>query len=54
MPVEVLMERWFAQSYGWTPDQVAVLPLRVLDWFPMIERAQSIAEERRRQAENRK
>jgi hypothetical protein len=53
MPVRVLILWQFATAYGWTTSETESAPLEVLDWFPLIERAQGIAAERRRQADSR-
>lgn len=39
----MLIERWFARQYGWTPSQVRALPLETLHWFPIIEQAEARA-----------
>ena len=43
MPGHILTERWFAKTYGWTPDVVRKLPLESLRWFPLIEQADTRA-----------
>jgi hypothetical protein len=41
---------WFAEHYGWTPDQVDKLPLHLSDWYMPISGA--IAKERDRREES--
>jgi len=45
MPERVLIHRWFAATYGWTPDQVGDLDLDDLLWLPVIEEAAHEAQE---------
>ena len=47
----MLSWRWFAASYGWTPDQVGELPLDTLPWWPVIEEAEAWARQRQMKAE---
>lgn len=51
MPRDMMIKRWFAKSYGWTPGQVADLTLEELFWYPIIEDAANVAEERQHQQE---
>jgi len=46
MPPWVLTDRWWLKTYGLTPSQVRELPLEDYEWFPLIERAEVIADER--------
>jgi hypothetical protein len=46
MPQQVLMHRYFAKTYGWTPQQVEELPLADLNWLPIIEEAEQRVIER--------
>lgn len=46
MPPQLLLERWFAEQYGWTPAQVGELSLEQLTWFPIIEQAMDKAREK--------
>ena len=39
----MLQAEWWADTYGWTPDQVDELPLDVLVWFPVIRQARQQA-----------
>jgi len=39
----LLQAEWWADTYGWTPDQVGELPLDVLVWFPVIRQARQQA-----------
>jgi hypothetical protein len=39
----VVTSRWYAKAYGWTPDQVAELPIEEYEWLPAIEMAESDA-----------
>ena len=43
MPGHLLQAEWWADTYGWTPDQVDELPLDVLVWFPVIRQARQQA-----------
>lgn len=43
MPQRVLMSRWYAKTYGWTPDQVGELPIEEYEWLPAIEMAEAEA-----------
>ena len=43
MPAHLLTAEWWAQAYGWTPDQVGELPLEALEWFPVIRQARAKA-----------
>jgi hypothetical protein len=57
MPVRVMLSRWYAKTYGWTPDQVAELPIEEYEWLPVIEMAESeamIAEQNQEQARSRR
>ena len=50
------MSRWYAKTYGWTPDQVAELPIEEYEWLPVIEMADAeaqMAEQRAETARNR-
>ena len=51
MPQGVLLYRWYAKTYGWTPDQVRELPADVFDWLPAIEIADAEAAAMRQKAE---
>lgn len=50
---QVLVWRWFAKMYGFTPDQVDQLPLDALTWFPIVEEAAEEAQKRITQQEMR-
>jgi hypothetical protein len=39
MPPDILLKRWFAKTYGWTPRQVDDLSLDELSWLPLVEQA---------------
>lgn len=39
MPPDIFLKRWFAKTYGWTPQQVDDLSLDELSWLPLIEQA---------------
>ena len=41
MPPEMLVMEWFADSYGWTPDQVGGIPLEYADWYHVVAEAKS-------------
>ena len=43
MPKHLLQAEWWADTYGWTPDQVGDLPLEALEWFPVIRQARQQA-----------
>jgi hypothetical protein len=45
MDPKLLVWRFFAKTYGWTPDQVEEAPLDVQTWFPLIEEAVHEAQE---------
>jgi hypothetical protein len=45
MEPRILLYRWFAKTYGWTPDQVEAAPLEVQQWFPLIEEAAQEAQD---------
>jgi len=45
MPERVLLWRWYAKVYGWTPDQVDALPIEALEWLPTVEEAAHEAHE---------
>jgi hypothetical protein len=45
MPKQMLIERWFAKTYGWPPSTVRALPLETLHWFPIIETAEARAQQ---------
>lgn len=49
MPWDEFRYVWFAEMYGWTPDQVDSLPLRLSDSYMPISKA--IAAERNRRQE---
>lgn len=46
----MLVYRWFAATYQWTPDQVDALPLDAFTWLMPIEMA---ADEVARRAQDR-
>ena len=50
MPWDAYRYAWFAEQYGWPPDVVDKLPLRLSDQFMPISGAIG-AERRRREAE---
>lgn len=54
MDPEILWFRWYAKTYGWTPDQVRELPIDCFAWFPAIEAAHNDAVERRQRMEEAK
>lgn len=41
----MLLYRYFAKMYQWTPQQVDDLPLEALEWLPVIETAAMAAAE---------
>lgn len=45
MPPQMLLYRYFAKMYQWTPQQVDDLPLEALEWLPVIETAAMAAAE---------
>jgi hypothetical protein len=49
----MLVLRWFAAMYNWTPSQVMELDLDLLTWFPLIEQAEQRAQEIKRRQEER-
>jgi hypothetical protein len=52
MPRDALLDEWFADAYGFTPGQVAEMPLEAYQWYPVIRRAHNeAAAMRQRQAE---
>jgi hypothetical protein len=53
MPPDILLERWFARTYGWPPQTVRELPLETLTWFPVIEAAEAEAARIKANAEAR-
>jgi hypothetical protein len=53
MPVQMLTYRWWAKMYGWTPEQVAELPLEICEWFPAIEEAEHEAGQMRQRMQQR-
>ena len=53
MPSEMMTYRFFAQSYGWTPDQVRELSMEEFDWLPLVEAAFSEAERQEQAAQGR-
>jgi hypothetical protein len=46
MPSEVMLYRWYAKTFSWTPQQVRELPLDCFNWFPIIEEAENLLQER--------
>ncbi len=44
----MLVLEWFADSYGWTPDQVGHLPLEYVDWFHVVAAAKHRVAEMKR------
>jgi hypothetical protein len=52
MPPDMLIKRWFAKVYHWSPEQLAKADLDILTWFPLIEEAEqnAIEIEQKRQA----
>jgi hypothetical protein len=53
MPPDMLLKRYFAAKYGWTPDQVDNADLDALTWFPLIEEAEQHASEIEQKRESR-
>jgi hypothetical protein len=56
MPSRVLISRWYAKMYHWTPEQVGELPVEEYDWLPALEIAEyeaQAAEQRAEAARNR-
>lgn len=49
----MLVDRWFARTYGWTPDQVSELPLEDYEWLPVVEQAWMRVEQLLHQREQR-
>ncbi len=49
----MLVWRWWAKVYGFTPRQVGELPLAALTWFPLIEEAEAAATEQLQKQEQR-
>lgn len=43
MPPGILLFRWFAKVYGWTPAQVRDLDIDLFEWLPAIEAADAEA-----------
>ena len=41
MPREQMTKRWFAKIYGFTEDMTDSLSLEALEWWPLIETAES-------------
>ena len=39
MPRDALLDEWFADTYGFTPREVADMPLEAYQWYPVIRRA---------------
>jgi len=36
MPSDALLDEWFADTYGYTPQEVAEMPLEAYQWYPVI------------------
>jgi hypothetical protein len=53
MPAEMISYRFFAQSYGWTPEQVRSLSLEEFDWLPLVETAFGEASRQEQAAQER-
>ena len=53
MPLRLLLEEWFAESYHYTPEQVGELSLDALEWFPVIAEAKARATKIRSEQERR-
>jgi hypothetical protein len=52
MPRDALLDEWFADTYGFTPAEVAEMPLEAYQWYPVIRRAHNeAAAMRQRQAQ---
>ena len=52
MPSDALLDEWFADTYGYTPQEVAEMPLEAYQWYPVIRRAVGEAAQiRQRQAQ---
>ena len=43
MPRDALLDEWFADTYGYTPQEVAEMPLEAYQWYPVIRRAHNEA-----------
>jgi hypothetical protein len=53
MPQETLVKRFFAKHYGFTEQMTDELSVDALTWWPVIERAEADAEEKRMRDEQR-
>jgi hypothetical protein len=51
MPARVLISRWYAKMYNWTPAQVGELPIEEYDWLPALETAENEAQAAEQRAE---
>ena len=51
MPPRMMILRFFAKIYHFTPEQVGRLPLAAYRWFPVIEQAEARAAEVKQRAE---
>ena len=49
----MLLDEWFADTYGYTPDEVAGMPLEVYQWYPVIRRAHNAVSVRRQEQAQR-
>jgi hypothetical protein len=54
MPHQMLLERWYAKNYGFTPTEVGELSLEQLTWFPLIEEAINRATEKLQKLEQQR
>jgi hypothetical protein len=53
MPPHVFVWEWYADTYGYTPDETEELPIEAQEWFPLIQDAKAEARERLQQEEIR-
>lgn len=53
MPPRLLLYRWYARMYHFSPEVVDRLPLEALTWFPLIEEAEVAAQEIQQRQERR-
>jgi len=53
MPADALLDEWFADTYGYTPAEIAEMPLEAYQWFPVIRRAHNEAASLRHRQEQR-
>jgi len=44
----MLVLEWFADSYGWTPEQVGGIPLEYVEWYHVVAAAKHRVAEMKR------